>query len=140
MKFNFILAVLCTASFSLAHAGADVRMIAKGDQFKCVPFPKNPAADAKGGMVTCTVIQDVYSHNTKKPVVPHGSKLVGEIKSGQLVWASWTTPTGINVRADAAGTKPYLVSDLAASSDQGLPMTVTATHDIRVELSANLKL
>lgn len=64
------------------------------------------------GQVRAVVSSDLYSENGAKVLVPKGSRLVGQYQSGIrqgqnrvfVIWSHVTTPTGVQVSLESAGT------------------------------------
>lgn len=77
------------------------------------------------GQVRAVVSTDLYSENGAKILIPKGSRLVGQyqsgIKQGQnrvfVIWSHVTTPTGIQVSLESAGTDSLGTSGLSGDYD-----------------------
>ncbi|MFM0610304.1 hypothetical protein PQR05_38145, partial [Paraburkholderia sediminicola] len=61
------------------------------------------------GLVSCIVVADVKDPQTKRVLIPRGSRLAGEKSQGHVHWIRWVTPDGLTV-SDAQSKSPLLIS------------------------------
>jgi type IV secretory pathway VirB10-like protein len=77
------------------------------------------------GQVRAVVATDVYSENGSRVLIPKGSRLVGQYQSGIrqgqnrvfVIWSHVTTPTGIQVGLESAGTDALGTTGLTGDYD-----------------------
>lgn len=122
-----------TAARANPSVAGDKRTIVAGERFKCVlesPLRPRIASDT---LFSCRVLDDVHSRSNKKTVIPRGSKLVGALEDGRVLWFGWATPDGYSVHIDRTA-HGALISTVP--SDPPSELQIVAVRDVQVEFPA----
>lgn len=110
------LVLVCSLGYSMAFAQTIV--LSMGETFKCSPSPSMVVlrTEVVPRIITCQVLGDVYSPDSKKLAVPNGSKLVGNLSSNGVAWKRLIHPNGLIVQNDK-GDLPFITSRIVENNE-----------------------
>lgn len=115
-----------TSSAPMSIAGPTVDMSLRIRQGKIIPgVLKTAISSDHPGLVTAIVQEDVYSDDATQVLIPRGSDVIGEYRSGVqrgqsrvfVIWRRVIRPDGVDVGVESGGTDSLGVAGLTGDVD-----------------------